>query len=267
MPHLNLDGDRLAYEHRPPAGSDAVTFVLFNALTQPLQAWDPVASALHAAGHGTLRFDLRGQPGSTAAPGLALDVTRVVSDARALMDHAAPARPVLVGLSIGGLFAARTRLAGADANGLVLVNTLRAPGPRLEWINHAVLRAAELGGGELVRDLYTPLLAGDAMIRAVRPQAFPAAGYTPLVPDSPLYRLMRDCRDADWDVPWERLDLPVLVMTGHRDNVFRVPADVDRLAARLPHATRLEFEEAGHLLPLEFPEAFAKALADFAATV
>jgi alpha-beta hydrolase superfamily lysophospholipase len=177
---LSLAGDRLCFSHHAPAREGGVTFVLFNALTQPLQAWDPVVEAVRERGHGSLAFDLRGQPGSTAAPGLTLDVARIVADAGALLAHVAAPRPVLVGLSIGGLFAVRTLLAGAGAEALVLVNTLRAPGPRLRWINHAVLRAAELGGTALVRDLYTPLLAGDAMRDATWPQAFPDEGYVPL---------------------------------------------------------------------------------------
>ena len=264
MAELCMDGDRLSYSHRRPARAGGATFVMFNAMTQPHQAWDPVVELLHAAGHGSLCYDLRGQPGSTAAPDLVLDVRRIVSDAGALMAHVAPHRPVLVGLSIGGLFAARALLAGIAAEALVLVNTLRSPGPRLSWINHAVLRAAELGGGELVRDLYTPLLAGDALIDAVWPQAFPAAGYTALDQSSDLYRLMRDCRDADWDVPWEEIHIPTLILTGHRDSVFRVPADVQRLAARIPRARRVEFEHAGHLLPVECPREFAETVISFA---
>jgi len=263
MAELSLDGDRLSYSHQVPARAGGVTFVMFNAMTQPHQAWDPVVEVVHAAGHGSLRYDLRGQPGSTAAPELVLDVGRIVADAGALMAHVVPQRPVMVGLSIGGLFAARALLAGIAAEALVLVNTLRSPGPRLTWINHAVLRAAELGGGELVRDLYTPLLAGDALIDAVWPLAFPAAGYTALDQTSDLYRLMRDCRDADWDVPWEAINIPSLILTGQRDNVFRVPADVQRLAARIPRVHRVDFEHAGHLLPAECPLEFAETIISF----
>lgn len=104
MAEFQIDGDRIAYTHHPPGRDGARTFVLFNAMTQPHQAWDPVVAMLTREGHGTLGYDLRGQPGSTAAPGLTLDVARVVEDARALLAHVAPARPVLVGLSIGGLF-------------------------------------------------------------------------------------------------------------------------------------------------------------------
>ncbi len=266
MPELDLDGDRLAFEHHVPTEA-GFTFVMFNAMTQPYTAWACVADALHGAGHGTVRFDLRGQPGSTAEPALRLGVDRMASDALALLEHIRPARAVLVGLSIGGLFAVRTLLAGANAQALVLVNTLRRPGPRLSWINDAVLRCVEVGGPELVRDLYTPLLAGEDMIVKSRAQALLDVPYTPIDRSSPLYRLMRDCRDADWDLPYESLELPVLVVTGHQDRVFLEPAVVDALTLRLPDPHRVDFPDAGHLLPAEQPERFAAALVDFVSSL
>ena len=76
-----------------------------------------------------------------------------------------PARAVYVGLSIGGLFAARAHLRGATALGLVLINTLPKPGPLLDWLNDAFVRVVEVGGLELLRDLYLPLLMGPAWLK------------------------------------------------------------------------------------------------------
>ena len=70
MQQLVLEhGDRMSFSYA--AGEpDRDTFVTFNALTQSLGAWDPMAQRWRAAGHGVLRFDLRGQPGTSAAVGL-----------------------------------------------------------------------------------------------------------------------------------------------------------------------------------------------------
>jgi hypothetical protein len=48
---------------------------------------------------------------------------------------------VVVGLFIGGLYAAKSILAGLDVAGLVLINTLQKSGLRLDWINTGTLRA------------------------------------------------------------------------------------------------------------------------------
>ena len=77
---------------------------------------------------------MRGQADSPFSPELKLDMDLIVEDAFRLLTHVKPPRPILVGLSIGGLFAARTWLKGADAVGLVLINTLRKDGPRLKCL-------------------------------------------------------------------------------------------------------------------------------------
>ena len=61
--------------------------------------------------------------------------------------------------------------------------------------------------------------------------------------------------------------MPTLVVTGQQDRVFRDPADVERLAARLPDARRVDLEDAGHMVPVERPERFADALVEFASTL
>ena len=48
-----------------------------------------------------------------------------------------------------------------QAEGLVLINTLRKDSPRLNWVNDAVVRVFETGGGDLLKDLYSPLLMNE----------------------------------------------------------------------------------------------------------
>ena len=62
---------------------------------------------------------MRGQVKSAFSEDIDLDAALVVDDACRLLQHVGPPRPVLVGLSIGGLFAAQAWLQGAE--GLALV--------------------------------------------------------------------------------------------------------------------------------------------------
>ena len=82
-----------------------------------------------------------------------------------------PKRPVLVGLSIGGLFAAQAIQNGVQAAGLVLMNTLRKPGLRLDWINESTHRAFEAGGQELLLDLMAPMLFSPRKLTEMRADA------------------------------------------------------------------------------------------------
>lgn len=154
--------DELYYAYQAPSSETGCTFVFFNALTGDTASWEAVIGPqVRQAGHGTLAFDFRGQTLSAFSPDLVLDADLVVADARRLLEEINPIRPILVGLSIGGLFAAQAWLAGSQATGLVLINTLRRDGPRLKWIGDALVRAAETGGLDLFRDLFLPLLMNE----------------------------------------------------------------------------------------------------------
>ena len=60
------------------------------------------------------------------------------------------------------------------------------------------------------------------------------------------------------------LDVPALVAAGEKDLVdFREGAE--RLAHTLPHARHMSIPAAGHLAPLETPEAFRELLLGFLA--
>jgi pimeloyl-ACP methyl ester carboxylesterase len=264
MPVLGIGPrDGLYYEHQPPTAAGR-TFVFFNALTADTAMWERVVAPLRDAGHGTLSFDYRGQAQSPFSPDIALSPDLIVGDARRLLAETAPVRPVLVGLSIGGLFATRCRLAGTPADALVLINTLRRDGPRLRWINDALVRCVEVGGLALFRDMFLPLLFGEKWLAENRDSFLGDAPYQSLDPESGHHNLLRHAALADWDLPYAALDLPVLVLTGLQDRVFLDPVVVAELCARLPDGRRVDLPDVGHLVPAEAPDALAAALIDFA---
>jgi pimeloyl-ACP methyl ester carboxylesterase len=71
-------------------------------------------------------------------------------------------------------------------------------------------------------------------------------------------------RQADWDIPYDRLKLPTLVITGLQDHVFLERDVVEALFAEIPDGRRIDMPDAGHLIPGEQPEALAKHLLSFA---
>lgn len=260
-------GNSLAYEYRPPSDPAAVTFVYFNALTGDKTMWETAVDPLLAtSGHGMLTFNYRGQAGS-AFTDSSFSEASIVADAAALINHVQPANPIYVGLSIGGLFAANAHLDGAatGARGLVFINTLRRDGPRLQWLNDALVRAAEVGGLDLLRDLYAPLLFNEEWQRDNRQNFLKDTGYTPLKPDDGDYLLLKSGSTANWDIPLEEIRIPVLNITGLQDRVFFNAADVDTLVGRLPDVRRIDMAGAGHLIPAEQPASLGAALVEFAA--
>jgi pimeloyl-ACP methyl ester carboxylesterase len=260
--------DALHFEHRPPAADGGLTFVFFNALTGDAGGWEAeIAPALRAEGHGTLLWNFRGQKDSPFGTPDAVSAQQIVADAVTLIGALAPRRPVYVGLSIGGLFAAQAHLAGAPCRGLVLINTLRKAGPRLEWVNAAVHRAALTGGGRLIQDLYLPLLSGPPWQAANRGGFLKEGGYEPLDPASGTALLLATGKSADWELPYERLTMPAVVLSGLQDRVFFDAADVAELSARLPDAQRIDLPDVGHLVTMERPQAIVDACRALAARV
>lgn len=262
MAVLSLDSQNaLYYLHTPPARARAPTFVFVNALTGSTEHWEGVvAPALREAGFGTLSYNFRGQAESRFAPGTALTPALILDDLRRLLDELAPARPVLVGLSIGGLFAAQAVLAGSAATGLVLLNTLREIGPRIAWVNDALPALAAHGGVELFLDALFPLLVNPEFAAGARAN-FLKGGYRPMDPEHPHLNLMRHAPEADWALDWSALALPVLNITGLEDRVFLDREVVDRLCAALPDARREDWADCGHLIPVERPQRLAESLA------
>ena len=93
----------------------------------------------------------------------------------------------------------------------------------------------------------------------------PEAKYAPLAPGSGHYKLLAEAgREADWDLPYDQLQLPVLVITGLQDHVFLETDIVEELFRRLPHGKRVDLPDAGHLIPAEQPEKLTDLLLSFA---
>jgi pimeloyl-ACP methyl ester carboxylesterase len=257
--------DRIAYVYTPPASPSGVTFVGFNALTGDMAGFEnTLGQAVRAAGHGTLWWDYRGQGQSPVGDDTVVGETQIAGDAKRLLDEVSPQRPVLLGLSVGGLYAARAWLAGAQATGLVFVNTLRRNGPRLKWVNGALTRLAATGGLNLIKDAYLPLLTNESWQAENCHNFLQTGGCAPLDRSVGIFRLIESGEQVDWDLPYEDLKLPVLNVTGLQDRIFYDEADVTRLLARLPDVRPVALADAGHLIPIERPQALAQELLTFA---
>jgi len=140
MPEYQIDrNNSLFYLHFPPAIEDVPTFVFVNALTGSTDHWEAVvAPGLRDQGFGTLSYNFRGQDKSSFDKNLELTNALIVDDLVLLIESIRPSRPVLVGLSIGGLYAAQAYAHSRQATGIVLLNTLREINPRIAWINDAL---------------------------------------------------------------------------------------------------------------------------------
>jgi len=93
----------------------------------------------------------------------------------------------------------------------------------------------------------------------------PDSQYAALETASGHYKLLSEAgRHSDWSIPYDRLNLPTLIITGLQDHVFLEREIVNALFAALPDGRQVDMPAAGHLIPAEQPEALAGALISFA---
>lgn len=237
--HIERDGVRLAYRHRPGRGPTAVFLSgymsdMSGTKAEALDAWAA------ATGRAFLRLDYSG---CGASQGCFEDGTigRWRDDARAVIDAAAPGPLVLVGSSMGGWIA--LLLAAAMPERVAGLVGIAAAPDFVDWGLWAGLseeeRARLMQGGRLERPsgygdspyVYTRALVEDGRVNAVMDR--------PIAYRGPV-RLLQG--QADPDVPWrlsldiaERLDSSdvqvILVKDG--DHRLSRPQDLALLTATI----------------------------------
>ena len=170
-------------------------------------------------------------------------------------------------MSVGGLFAAQAIQNGVQAEGLVLINTLRKPGLRLDWINKSTFRAFKAGGRELLLGLMAPMSFGPSKLAEMRCEALKEDKYKITAEKDGHLNLMRNAVLADRNFPWHDLDIAIVVMTSLHDRVFFVNQDFLELSALMPNMKRINFEDAGHMIPIEQPKQFTDERVIFLSTL
>ena len=237
--------------------------------------WEPQVDFL-ADRYRVLTYDIRGhgRTGGTDEPTYSID--RFVDDLRALVERLSLDRPVLCGLSLGGMIAQTYAHRYPDAvQGLVLAGSMQSfPPLPITRLQQEILfpRSALYPSMYAIgaRSYFRLLLQGIRFARGGRP-------WLTLDDDVRRYA-MRDVGrlapgefvkifDAMYDFDTRdglAITVPTLVLTGDHE-AAPVVAQGDRLAETIENASRATVPDAGHLSNLDNPEAFNRALDRFLA--
>ena len=261
---LDIDQKNSLYYEYEKGKQNTYTYVFVNALTGNTSAWNGViGKRVKDEGHGYLTYNFRGQINSSFDESINLTSEIIISDLLKLINHLNLKNIILCGLSIGGLYAAIASLEKIDVKGLVLINTLRKPSSRLDWINRAMVNAAKLGGSALIMDMGMPVIASPKFLDKVKSNALNFENYKPLKKNDGIFKLMEGSLSANWSFDWSKINIPTLVMTGHLDKMFRIPEDIEELVKKIKNSRRIELPNCGHLIPLEEPEQFSDHIINF----
>jgi pimeloyl-ACP methyl ester carboxylesterase len=182
-----------------------------------------------------------------------------------LLDHHRVEQAVACGLSMGGYiifellrrFPERVRAA-------ILCNTKAAADTpeAKQGRDQMAARARQDGAGAVARELLPKLLAGATrerqpdIVREVSEMMTrqPVAG---------IVGALRALRDRPDSTPLlERIDVPVLVVAGEDDQITPA-AGMRSMASAIPEAKFVLVPGAGHLTPLEQPQAVTEAMREF----
>jgi pimeloyl-ACP methyl ester carboxylesterase len=234
--------------------------VLLHAGIADRSEWD--LDTLAEAGFRAVAVDLPGFGDAPVPPGEQAPWTDVLDT----MDGLGIERAAVVGNSFGCAVALRVAVAAPERVSALVLLSGRAPGaqpsPELAAAWQAEEDAIERGDIDAalhaVVDAWTLPGASDdlrARVAAWQRRAYDLQGFDEEPPDAP------DPLDLDPEWP-ARLTMPVLLAAGeHEFPDFR--QGVADMAALLPHARTATVAGAGHLAPVETPDAFRALLLSF----
>lgn len=248
------------------AGHGVIHYSDFSGQAQGAQRWPPLL-LVHGAGGSRLDWpaELRRLPGArvltldlpghgrSTGPGRAT-IEGYAQDVRLFLDCLGLERAILAGHSMGGAIVQQVALSTPDrVSGLVLIATgsklpvdpalpqriLDAPDATLDWI---------------IANAWGPQITDDqrALARQRMAQTPPA-----VLRDDYLACQSFDVRDR-----LHQITAPALIVGAADDRMVRVSFS-ETLAERIPHATLVVIQGAGHMVPLERPAEVARAITEW----
>jgi pimeloyl-ACP methyl ester carboxylesterase len=252
---------RPLYDH----AGEGPAVVLVHAGIADRRMWRAHVPWLAGAGWHAIAPDLPGF-GDHAAPA---DPPAPWDHLRDVLDELAVERAVIAGCSFGGAVALRLAVTAPERVRALVVISSPAPGlepsPHLEAAWAAESAALERGDLDAATDaVVAAWLAPDApeelrqAVAAMQRRAFELdpEGAMPQ-PADPLEEHPELLRD---------IHVPALVAAGERDMPDFLWS-AQQLAQELPRASHHVIRDAGHLAPLETPDAFRSLLGDFLAAL
>ena len=196
-------------------------------------------------------------------------LAQVVDDLARVHAAAASGAPAFAaGLSVGGLVSlSYARAQPAKVRALLLFNTgpgFKNPEALAQWRDMLERAAAKMG--EVGLERYLEGSRAKAELLGLHPESPLAAEARRGILRSSVPGLQRFARGVAGPVPnlvdvLSEIAQPALVLVGEKDANFQRASHV--MAAKLPHAQRVEVAGAGHVVNLDEPEAFLRAVEGF----
>jgi 3-oxoadipate enol-lactonase len=259
---IRCNGVELAVDD---SGGQGPTVLFSHGLLYSRRMWDAQIAALRGR-YRCLAYDHRGQ-GESAKPATGLDMDNLAEDAAGLVESLGIPPVHFVGLSMGGFVGMRLAARRPElVRSLALLDTSAGPEPaknlpryrRLEWVARWIGMRPVVGQVQAIMHGASarsdPARAADLRawrehLLALDRRAMPRAVEGVLQRESALSLL-------------SRIRCPTLVLVGEEDTAT-VPARSAEIAAGVAGARLVRIPRAGHMSPIDAPEAVTAALRTF----
>lgn len=256
MPTVKLTNHTCFYTFEGAGKAD--TLVCSNSLGTDHTMWDELVPILRPH-YNILRYDTRGH-GQSSIQSDTVSIAELGQDVVELLDHLELGKVYFCGLSMGGLIGQWLGIHAPERfKKVVLANTAAKIGTEEGW-NSRIKQVREHGLASILdgtaQRWFTPAF------REQHPEVVVAI--LEKFAQNPVQGYTANCaavRDADFREELQRLQVPVLVISGEQDEVT-TPADGEFMVSRMPQARHVTLD-ANHLSAVELPQAFAESMLHF----
>jgi pimeloyl-ACP methyl ester carboxylesterase len=261
VPHIKAGDIRIYYEIH---GEGNQTFTMIRGLGSDLSAWSPQIPEF-SKHFRTVVFDNRGA-GRTDKPDGPYSIRQMAEDVNGLLEALNIQHTVLLGISMGGMIAQEFAIAYQEKLSCLILGCTTFGGSEAIHASPEILNSVMAGpdADEKTRRLHEQALFCDETImnrRDVITSFAETRGRFPM-PQRSLALQAAALRGHDTADRLHQIQTPTLVITGIEDRL--IPAENSRLLAQKIPGAILQKLPGGHVFMFEYPDAFNRAVIEFA---
>jgi 3-oxoadipate enol-lactonase len=235
--------------------------VFSNSLMTNLSLWDR-QTAMFSGSYRILRYDQRGH-GQTEVPAASrCSYDDLAADAAALLDAFQIEDATFIGVSMGAITSLllASRCSQRVARAVAADGQWFAP-PTAEAVWEERITLAQQRGMETLADLTLQRWFSPAFFSSGVPALTEVRDMVRTTPLVGFVQCARALERYDFQQEFARITLPVLLIAGEKDG--QLPQAMRKTHAAIAGSQFVEIAGAGHLVNIEAPEVFYRAIEDF----
>ena len=262
MPKVDVNGAELYYEEH---GAGLETIVFGHSLLFSGRMFDNQVNALKDR-YRCVTFDFRGQGWSEVTRD-GYDMDTLYEDAAELLERLNCAPCHFLGFSMGGFVGMRLAIRRPElVKSLMLVDTSADPEPEENLLKYRLLSLiARWIGPWAVASSVMPIMFGESFLNDPARVELRKEWRQHLVANHRIgvaRAVMGVITRQGMHNELDRIRVPTLIIVGEQD-IGTVPEKSERMHARIPNSRLVIIPNAGHMTPVEEPEAVNGALEEF----